>query len=172
MAILKHGINAFSLTIYNIKTELPEFSGVKPLLLVLILEQYLIFTLKPSFNDIILVGGVPSYNGFLAGNNLKKPLYVYNYDFTLLLYIAESQKDFIATIPISKETIRTALNNDSLLLGLVHLSREIVANLTINLIFSLYHKTYKAAKSTEVPYRFFFRIKKTGAGERKRLNTQ
>lgn len=134
VAIRKHGIDAFSLTIHHINVELPVFSGVTPLSLVLALEQYIIIKLKPSLNDILVASGVPSSKGILAGNNVKMPVYVYNYDCTELLYIGESQKDFIATMPISKETLRTALNNNSLLLGTVVVSRLIISDITTNFV--------------------------------------
>lgn len=109
-AIVKEGQSIFTLSIYIIDKTLPAFSNSNFLHLSLALEQYLIIKLKSKYNDNKVVGTRPTTLGILRGNNIKQPFYIYNKDCTELLFVAESQKDFLKYSGVSKQTVTNCLN--------------------------------------------------------------
>nr|ATX61984.1 hypothetical protein [Tremella fuciformis]ATX62030.1 hypothetical protein [Tremella fuciformis] len=90
--------------------------------LVIALEQYLILDLRPKLNDLLVVGGTSvSFNGSAAlaaiAAKKMKPVYMYNRDKSVLLYIRNSRRDFAKDIGINMVTLTRYLNKDKVLYG-------------------------------------------------------
>lgn len=117
------GHNLFTLQVFTIDMTLPVFSNMKGSVLCLALEQYMMLLLNPGYNHVLVAGMAPEPTGVLAGNNVKKPFFVYNADKTELLYKTESQKDFVADMGVSSQSVLDSLNKGKLLYGTFFLSR-------------------------------------------------
>lgn len=116
------GPSSFSLNVYIIDSG--TFAHLKPgtnwdhylTTLVLALEQYLILHLKPQLNGVLVVGGVASAESGAAALAVAiakqmKPVYVYNVDKSLLLYVSKSRADLSKEVGLHQVTINRHLNN-------------------------------------------------------------
>lgn len=116
------GPSSFSLNVYVIDYD--TFAHLKPVTswdnylttLVLALEQYLILHLKPQLNGVLVVGGVASAESGAAALAVAiakqmKPVYVYNVDKSLLLYVCKSRADLSKETGLHQVTINRHLSD-------------------------------------------------------------
>lgn len=127
------GPTAFNLDVYILP--LGKFVQSSPMsdhyrtTLILALEQYLILTLKPLLNDMLVVGGGQTkYLGeslvLASTTSNSKLLYVYNADKTQLLYVDSSRIDFETELGVNTKTQANHIRNDTPLLGAYHFSES------------------------------------------------
>jgi hypothetical protein len=111
------------LKVYIINTSSAVFATSNLVSLTLALEQYIILSMQPEYNVIKLVGRAPTTTGKLVGNKAKKPVYIYNNDYSTLLYVFPSQKDLVADTSTNKQTVTNCLNSGKVIYGTYILSR-------------------------------------------------
>lgn len=139
-SFLKYGIENFSLQIYIIDPVLfeGEFESRKRAYS-LALEQYFIFTKNSVLNDIKVAGSGPG--GPMAETTKlsikksnSKPLYIYNHDKTILLYISESSAPILQEFKLSKHTLWKHINSGVSLYGKLVISKELIPGVTSKIV--------------------------------------
>lgn len=99
-----HGPSSFNLNVVPLDT-LKVNTIISLTSLVLALEQYLILTIQPKLNDVLVVGGISkslTKASALAQESVIKPVYVYNVNMTQLVYISQDCENFEKEIKVNK----------------------------------------------------------------------
>jgi hypothetical protein len=136
----KYGFNEIKLTIYimDIKSSLDE---------VVALEQDFIDTFNPNLN-VDLIASSSGYHEPMSQEIREKlrkergtPVYIYEAETLTLLYVFYSKQDMYSSINIHHKTLNDCLDLGTLYLDYFFISRDLLENISTNLMTSDQIKT-------------------------------
>jgi group I intron endonuclease len=141
-SFLSSGIENFSLEIFVLDPLLfGEEFDLRVRALCLALEQYFIFTKNPVLNNIKVAGSppggpMPESTKLSISKSNGRPVFVFNHDKTVLLFVAVSANSFIKEFNLCKETFFKCLASEKALYGLFILSYDTLPGVITKLMDS------------------------------------
>nr|YP_008082043.1 GIY-YIG endonuclease family protein [Rhizoctonia solani]AGK45420.1 GIY-YIG endonuclease family protein [Rhizoctonia solani] len=141
-SFLEYGIENFSLEICAIDPLLfGEGFDLRAGDLCLALEQHFILTNNPTLNTVKVAGSppggpMPESTKLSIRKSNGRPVFVFNHDKTVLLFVAESANSFMKEFNLCRQTFFKYLASEKALFGLFIFSNDILPGVTTKLMDS------------------------------------